>query len=907
MKKLKLLFFIIFTFQLAFANEKTDSIDVLSYKINLDFSNFSSLSIAGNTELQIIPMFNNLKSIDLDLLKLNVDSVKINDSKTTFSYNDTILKINPTSQISTSDTLNITVFYNGKPQKDLEWGGMYMTSTAAFNLGIAFKSNPHNFGKIWFPCIDNFTDRATYDCNIKTSTLNKAICGGNLESTTENGDGTHTFHWKLKEEIPTYLASVAVGNFVAVNDTFLGINGKIPINIYVAKADSLDAIKSFKNLKNILSIYENNFGAYMWNKVGYVSTSMGAMEHATNIAYPTSSIDGTLTDEYLYAHELAHHWFGNLITCDKAEDMWINEGWASFCEYIFKEFLYNKDEAKKYIRNEHAYNLRYLHIEDGGFRALYGIPHDYTYSTTVYEKGATVAHSLRGYLGDSLFFSSVKKLLSEFAYKNISSFEMRDKLSEYSGVNLTDFFDSWVFDTGFSHFSVDSFKVKTNADKFDVTVFMKQKIRGRTKFSKSNKVELTFMDKNWQKTTRIFEFSGERGGETFTLDINPEIVMVDVDEKLCDATIDNYRTFKTTGLFSFDQTNFNALIKQIKDSVFLRVEHNWVAPDAPKKQQKGLILSSNRYWKIDGFLNDSTIIQGKFYYSRLSGTNGFYDNDILSTSNDSLVLLYRKNAADDWKTILLKTSAITSGYLIVDTLKLGEYTLGVFDSDKKNGSINSTPNCNETATLTASVSGLKTPFSYKWSNNSTAETITANFSGKYFVTITDVNKDSIVLEKVVDVPDSINVIHTITGSFDSCTAKIIFKIIGGISPYNTDWVIATKNNFEVENLCNGGYAIFVTDNIGCSTDLSFPFLSVKNEETNDFFKLFPNPNQGSFTISINDKNFKNIKIYDSLGKLVFEKNIQNQNEFKIENLQKGIFFVELSNDNKVFVNKVVVE
>lgn len=907
MKLLKLLFLSIFAFQTVFASEKTDSIDVLNYKINLDFSNLSSLSIAGNTELQIIPMFNNLKTINLDLLKLTVDSVQINDVKTTFSYNDTILKITPILQISTTDTLKITVFYNGKPQKDAEWGGMYMNSTSAFNLGIAFKSNPHNFGKIWFPCVDNFTDHATYDCNIKTATLNKAICGGNLESITENGDGTHTFHWKLKEEIPTYLASVAVGNFVAVNDTFLGINGKIPINIYVAKADSLDAVKSFKNLKNILSIYENNFGAYMWNRVGYVSTSMGAMEHATNIAYPTSSIDGTLTDEYLYAHELAHHWFGNLITCDKPEDMWINEGWASFCEYIFKEFLYNKDEAKKYIRNEHSYNLRYLHIEDGGFRALYGIPHDYTYSTTVYEKGATVAHSLRGYLGDSLFFSSIKKLLSDFSYKNISSFEMRDKLSEYSGMNLTDFFDSWVFDAGFSHFSVDSFKVKTNADKFDVTVFMKQKIRGRTKFSKSNKVELTFMDKNWKKTTRIIEFSGERGGETFTLDFNPEIVMVDVDEKLCDASIDNYQTIDTTGVFNFDKTNFIAIVKQIKDSVFMRVEQNWVAPDAPKTPQKGLILSTNRYWKIDGFLNDSTTIQGKFYYSRITGTNGNYDNDIIKLSSDSLVLLYRKNASDDWKIKLVKAGSLTSGYIILDSLKLGEYTLAVIDSDRKTGYIFSKPNCNETATLTANVTGFNAPLSYKWSNNSTTETITANISGKYLVSVTDANNDSIVLEKVVDVPDSLKFTVAGTGDFANCQGTAILDISGGISPYDANWGMLLKSKINLDKLCNLDFITFmVNDDNNCYAQKGNSSSVYELEKNNDF-KLFPNPNNGSFIISSPKKNINKISIFDSLGRIVYDKNINYQSEIQIENMQKGFYFVKITNENNVFVQKVLVE
>ena len=127
------------------------------------------------------------------------------------------------------------------------------------------------------------------------------------------------------------------------------------------------------------------------------------MEHATNITYPNSSINGSLSDEWLYAHELSHMWFGDKVTCASADDMWLNEGWAVFCESVFREGLYGKESYKTTMRSKLKDVLQFTHIKDGGYRALYGIPPEYTYGSTVYDKGGQVAHTLRGYLGDSLF------------------------------------------------------------------------------------------------------------------------------------------------------------------------------------------------------------------------------------------------------------------------------------------------------------------------------------------------------------------------------------------------------------------------------------------------------------------------------------------------------------------------
>jgi len=658
-----------------------DSIDIIHYDINLNLVYLSQKSISGIANIALLPKISEIHNIYLELLKLNIDSIQINHTATSFTYNDTVIKIPLPSDkiIPVEDTVYVTVYYHGQPIKDASgWGGFYFTadSTYAFNLGVGFIADPHSYGRVWFPCIDDFRDKASYDFKIRVKNTNTAICNGLLIDSYCTGNNTKIFHWKIKTPIPAYLASVAVGKYILISDVYHGIKENIPLTMYVRPADSLKTIASFANLKQILNIYENLFGPYQWEKIGYVGVPFnnGAMEHATNIAYPNLCIDGTLSYESLMAHELSHHWFGNLITCSTEEDMWINEGWATYCESLYKEKLYGNTTFKNDVRTRHKDVLQKAHYTDGNYLALNAIPHNYTYSTTAYDKGADVVHTLRNYIGDSLFFASVTKLLTYYPYTDISSDRLRDSLSTFSGINLNDFFDTWVFNPGFPHFSIDSFKTLPLSNNYQCTVYMRQRLKGTNNFANNNKIEITFFDKNWNKFTDTFYFSGKYDLNTFIVPFNPDFVIVDLEEKIADATVDNYKTITTTGIQNFNDTYFILETTNISDSAFIRVENSWVAPDPFKNPQNCMVLSNHRYWKIDGIIPDNFTAKGKFYYSKLN----HLDDELITTPIDSLLILYRKNTADDWHLIpFTRNGTSTSGYLIVDAIHTGEYVLGV--------------------------------------------------------------------------------------------------------------------------------------------------------------------------------------------------------------------------------------
>ncbi len=665
-----------------------DSLDIINYNINVNLVHLATHRISGHTILKITPKVNNLNLIKLDLLKLPPDSIFFGTTKiNSFTYNDTLIRINLPSPLNVNDTALLTVFYQGSPVMDGSgWGGFYFTSDSSFayNLGVGFQAVPHSYGRVWYPCIDDFTERATYDCHITVKSDKKAVCGGTLMSVVDNGNNTKTFYWKIHASIPSYLSSVAVGDYVPVTDTFNSMTGHIPINIYVRPSDTTNAKNSFINLKQILAIYENRFGPFRWERVGYVGVpfNSGAMEHATNIAYPLVCINGALTYENLYAHELSHHWFGDLTTCTTAFDMWINEGWASYCESIYKEILYGREAYKTNVRDNHLNVIQTSHIVDSGYRAVYGIPSQFTYSTTVYDKGADMVHTLRNYIGDSLFFNTVKAMLNTHAFNNISSIEMRDFMSTYTGINLTDFFDAWIFKPGFPHFAIDSFKVTATNPQTKVRVWVRQRLNHAPAFANSNRIEMTFGKNSWQFFTDTIQFSGQLGSKEFTLPFVPDFVMMDYNEKTSDATTDMAKVIKITGVQSLPASLALIDVSAVPDSALVRIEHNWVAPDPLKTPNPDIKrLSDYHYWKVDGIFPATFFSKGRFKYSRVvNTTSGNLDNILLPStlSVDSLIILYRKSTAYDWAAVpFTKAGTVNTGYLIVDTLRKGEYTLAV--------------------------------------------------------------------------------------------------------------------------------------------------------------------------------------------------------------------------------------
>ncbi len=653
----------------------SDSLDVQSYHIFIDSIIWDSDHLYARTEIILKSKIDNLTAVPLELMDLTVSEVKINEVLTDdYSQTDLRLNINLDNPLQADESINLSISYNGEPFHE-SWGGFYIDNLYAYNLGVGFDADPHNLGKTWFPCVDDFHDRAIYDVTVRVENPLKGVAGGLLQEVIDNGDGTKSYHWHLEESIPTYLASVAIGEYELYEDIYEGIETDIPIQIYV-RPYKIDMVEpTFINLKSIMEAYEESWGSYPFERIGYVGTSIGAMEHATNVAYPSFAINGYLSYEDLYAHELSHMWFGDKVTCASAADMWLNEGWATYCQLFYERAIYGEETYAEDMRHHLREVLRTTHFTDGGYLALYGISHDYTYGSTVYDKGATVVESLRGYLGDEVFFEAIKAYLNNYAYNYASSENMRDFLSDYTGIDMTDFFEAYVFTPGFSQFSVDSIQ-HISGDEYNI--HMHQRLKGKDIYANSNRIEVTLMDNEWNTHTVMVHFDGESGFETFTLPFEPVAAMADLYHRFSDATTDEAKVIKETEIYDYTDSYFKLEVEQITDSAFVRASHNWAAPQALEPPIEGLTLSDYRHYKIDGIFPEDFQATGVFKYSM----SAKLDHTLISNIYDSLVILYRPNASENWQGIpFVRDGTPFTGEMRVSNLQKGEYTMALWDEE----------------------------------------------------------------------------------------------------------------------------------------------------------------------------------------------------------------------------------
>ena len=367
--------------------------------------------------------------------------------------------------------------------------------------------------------------------------------------------------------------------------------------------------------------------------------------------------------------------------------MWLNEGWAHYCEFLFTEALSGYSSYLSAVRTNHETNLHFLNVKEGGYLTLSNIPFAYTYGDHVYNKGADVAHTMRGYMGDSLFFYSLKTYLSLHHYTDVSSADFRDALTSASGINMNDFFNDWVFNPGWPHFSIDSTVPTQSGNNYNVTVYVKQKLTGAPNYFTNVPLEVTFKATDFTEQTQHFVMSGANASFNFTVPFNPAFIAINMGEKISHAVAPDYKIIKATGNANFVNAKMLINVQSISDSAFIRVEHNYTAPDGFKGFGHPYRLSPNHYWKVDGIL--PTTFQAKAtlnYDGRTTSFSGnlWLDNDLINTFEDSLVLMYRRNAADDWKLYPTYVKNMQGnndkrGVITIDTLLLGEYVFAMKD------------------------------------------------------------------------------------------------------------------------------------------------------------------------------------------------------------------------------------
>ena len=654
--------------------QTTDSVDVKDYDIALDLSAGSPFK--GDATLTL-SLLRPCASIGLELVG-TVDSVEVAGVR----VSNPDLTALPTAGIAAGSDFTVRVWYTGRQNAESGgWGGFWFDANCHYNLGVGFEADPHSMGRSVFPCRDNFTDKATYTLRVKTKAGWTAECGGMLQSRTANADGTENSVWRIGQEVPTYLVSVSQAAWDKIEDSVASQYGTYPLSIGHQGRSETNVRNAFAELDSVVPMFERCFGPYRWGRIGYIATAKGSMEHVNNIALDASFV-ASMSEraQSTIAHELGHAWFGNLVTCATSGDMWINEGGASFCSEVAMESVQGRPASDDYYQRNLESVLRTTHLTDHGYRPLHGMPHDYTYGSTTYEKGWMVWHSLRGYLGEEVFYNALNRLMASCAFGNIDAYGLRDSLSLYSGTDLTDFFDFHVFGKGFVDYHVTSTLGLAGCNPHSLNVMISQQGVGTDSVMRSIKVPITFFSANGDTAKMWFTTNDTALDVVFSLPFVATHFVLDYDKELSDAATVGEAHTQGGSLVSVP-TAHAAFRSQAATDIY--VEHHWGRPWGTLPE--GTVRTARRYWALRGAWDREAAVEGRFRYVRRGYSssnypnldNGFYAQ---SASRDSIVLLYRPERGE-WQVLPYRlTGTANEGFVVADSLLPGEYTLAIIDT-----------------------------------------------------------------------------------------------------------------------------------------------------------------------------------------------------------------------------------
>jgi aminopeptidase N len=412
--------------------------DVTYYRLAVHIFTQSNF-LAGNVTIAgLCRESANILTLDL-VNQMHLDSVLINGQMSPFVQQDRWFDITLGRTCSIGEILTVDIYYNGTP---LATGfGSFMFDTHSGVPWVYSLSEPYG-AKDWWPCKDDPSDKAdSADIIITCDSTLKAGSAGTLVSVRNNGNGTSTHHWKERYPIASYLISIAVTNYFQFSNWYrYTAADSMEVLNYVLPEHESTARQSLPQVVHMLEIYSSLFGLYPFIKEKYGHAEFGkggAMEHQTMTSTTTFNED-------VLSHELAHQWFGDMITCRTWADLWLNEGFAQYSSALYRERQYGVSSYRTYMNTQ----LDQAKLAHGAI----GIPDTSSVlnlfnSQRIYSKGAVLLHMLRHVLGDSVFLRSVYTYANDpiLKYSTATIKDFQTVCESVAGKDLAYFFHEWIY------------------------------------------------------------------------------------------------------------------------------------------------------------------------------------------------------------------------------------------------------------------------------------------------------------------------------------------------------------------------------------------------------------------------------------------------------------------------------
>jgi len=466
-------------------------------------------TVSGTATLRGMVIGQSVRVIELDAVELTIDKVTSSGKTVTFRHDGTKLRVELAAALAHGAEWSLAIDYKGAPRRGLYFVGPD-EGYPQKPLQVWTQGQDED-SRYWFPCLDAPHEKATSEVKVTVPASMFALSNGTLVSDKTSGE-RRTLHWRLDVPHSCYLVTLAVGDFGTIETKWRDV----PVVYYVERGKEALAERTLARTPQMLELFSTKFGVpYPYPRYAQVFVAdfiFGGMENtsATTLT-DTILIDERAAIDYdidsLVAHELAHQWFGDLVTCRDWGEGWLNEGFATYSEYLWREHHEGRDAADLELEE---WADAYFGEDAGRYRRtiatkLYDEPID-IFDHHLYEKGGRVLHMLRNVLGDELFFKSLQHYLTKHRHGVVESRDLARAVEEATGRVLDWFFSQWVID-GAGHPELEvGFRWDPDASIVTVTVDQHQRVEGRTPlFRLPTKVRFRVGDKDVDVPIEITE------------------------------------------------------------------------------------------------------------------------------------------------------------------------------------------------------------------------------------------------------------------------------------------------------------------------------------------------------------------------------------------------------------------
>ncbi|MFI0981775.1 M1 family metallopeptidase [Streptomyces sp. NPDC021093] len=420
-----------------FPNLGNGGFDIGHYDLGLDYNPTTDRLDARAT--LTAKALKNLSSFHLDLQKLTVESIKVNGRRADFSRQGDDIRITPRHWLEKGDRFTVEVIYGGVPEAlsgPIVFGSDYGWMKTDDGVFVACEPNA---ASTWFPGSDHPSDKATFDIRIKAPKGLTGVSNGRLVSTKTEGDKT-THHWRTTKPMATYLATATIGKF----DVQQGVTpGGTPIYVAIDPVlKNSNNVDVYGLTAEVTDYWSKLFGKYPFEETGAIVDDMP--QAGFSLETQTKPVYSAVRSESTIAHELAHQWFGDSVSPEEWDGIWLNEGFATYSQWLWEE---HKGRGNAHDLMRAGYNAR--PADSPFWQTVVGDPQrDTMFASAVYQRGAMTLQVLRETIGDKAFFKLLRTWVEDYKYDNATTGEFIRYAERISGKQLDGLFRTWLFTKG---------------------------------------------------------------------------------------------------------------------------------------------------------------------------------------------------------------------------------------------------------------------------------------------------------------------------------------------------------------------------------------------------------------------------------------------------------------------------